>query len=193
MESVRFFWIRRLSSFRFELSYPLAGGSRFHPEIVSTDPYSKMLIKSNDGSYLGSLSELQPAKFEWGDTTRNRVGFEQLVVSELDLTDSKDDLNKNYGTKFLPPPMNSLSDRISAMASSGVNGVVMRRALVSDGGKTGGALCPFNFFAPNCDIFKNPAADLKDLIKTCHIQSIEVYLEVNPFFTVTVRLIWNLI
>ena len=72
---------------------------------------------------------------------------------------------------------------VDAMSMAGVNGVVLRGAMLSATSSISGNLAPLSFFAPNCQIFSTDSSsqalfELKSLIKECHKRSMEVLLEV---------------
>ena len=77
------------------------------------------------------------------------------------------------------------------MASSGVNGVILRGAMLSVRNDKSGQVVPLSYFAPNSLAFgatspSESAHELKTLIKECHKLSMEVFLEVLPLFWIFV-------
>ena len=69
------------------------------------------------------------------------------------------------------------------MSEAGINGVVLRGAMLSATSAEAETLAPLSFFAPNCQIFNadspsQSSTELKTLIKECHQRSMEVLFEV---------------
>lgn len=178
--------------FPSQSSVLFSGGSRFHPDVILMDPYAKHVasVKAPEGTeniFLGSLSSLTAPRFNWEDVPRPRYGFEQLVVSELDLTvlsKSRPALETATGMQSFRCCLNVLAllEAIAKMSAAGVNGVVLRGAMLSGTSATNNCT-PLSFFAPNSQIFSdNPShasTELKTLIQDCHRRSMEVLLEVG--------------
>jgi len=146
------------------------GGSRFHPKQVLLDPFSHHvkpldLPGVSEGTFLGSLGQLSAPNFDWEETVAPRLGFEDLMVAEMEI-----------GAFIKDPAM------IEILSETGVNGVVLKGVLLSTPGDQSNA--PLSFFAPNTTLFGTldpfeSSQKLKEIIKGLHKHSIEVLMEVR--------------
>ena len=179
----------------------MAGGSRFHPDTILMDPYSKWIQpasvphgKRSRKILLGSVGEISSKAFNWERAPRPRYGFEHLAVSELDLTTLSEQgptleaaLSLFLNSAVQMNESECFVETAKKMATSGVNGVILRGAMLSVKDDKSGQVTPLSYFAPNSLAFRETspsesAHELKTLIKECHKLSMEVFLEVFTLF-----------
>lgn len=186
----------------FEYAYYVDGpydpleGHIFDPNDVLLDPYAKAVTGQSQWGEKPPYGQTYRARvvgsnFDWKNSKKPVIPIEDLVIYELHVRGFTKDVSshvKNHGT------YKGLKEKIPYLKELGVNAIElmpifefdeMRGMRIHNGNKLYDywGYNPISFFAPNTGYnanseYNHEGKELKELVKACHDNGIEVILDV---------------
>jgi glycogen operon protein len=172
---------------------PTALGNAFNPELNLIDPYARGLARTPSGDWRGYVQE--PDTFDWGTSTKPRVGLDHTVlyeahvngISKLNLT-MPEELRGTYAGLAHDSTIAYLKELgITSVELLPIQQFVSERRLVKQGLINYWGYNTLNFFTPHAAYASRDAQfggtgavlrEFKGMVKLLHEAGIEVILDV---------------
>ncbi len=182
-------------AYRFDGPYDPSRGLIFDKNKIILDPYAKAVTgQSQWGAYNDSIYKARVVKnnFDWGRLTRKHKSMEDLIIYEMHVRGFTKD--KSSGTGDKAGTFAGIMEKLPYLKELGVNALELMpifefdetldhrdfygRELIDYWGYN-----TISFFSPNTSYtsaveFNREGTELKELIKLCHENDIDVLLDV---------------
>ncbi|MCY7413147.1 MAG: glycogen debranching enzyme, partial [Salinibacterium sp.] len=172
---------------------PAEAGHAFDPELLLLDPYARGLVRSASGNWRGYVQE--PDAFDWGKTTKPRIGMDHSVVYEAHVKgisklnpDVPEELRGTYAGLAHESTIAYLKSLgVTTVQLLPVHQFVSEQRLVKQGLINYWGYNTLNFFTPHAAYASRQAQtggtgavlrEFKGMVKLLHEADLEVILDV---------------
>ena len=172
---------------------PAAPGNVFDPKLHLIDPYARGLARTASGDWRGYVQE--PDTFDWGSSTKPRVGLDHTVIYEAHAKgisrlnpDVPEELRGTYAGLAHPSTISYLKELgVTTVELLPVQQFVSEQRLIKQGLTNYWGYNTFNFFTPHAAYASRAAQfggtgavlrEFKGMVKLLHEAGLEVVLDV---------------